>query len=108
MHSPEHNPPISRRSFLADTGMGVTGMALSSILFQDGVARTASPVTDPHFGAKAKSVIWIFFIGGLSHVESFDPKPALNKYAGKSIEDTPFADAVLNKDKINKDRKSVV
>ena len=36
-------------------------------------------------------MIWIFLCGGLSHVESFDVKPALNKYAGKSIEETPFA-----------------
>ena len=43
----------------------------------------------PHFAPKAKSVIWLFMIGGVSHVESFDPKPLLNKYAGKSIAETP-------------------
>ena len=36
-------------------------------------------------------------IGGTSHVESFDPKPALNRYAGKTIAETPFADALKNK-----------
>ena len=92
-----------RRTFLANTGMGVTGMALSAMLFKDGVAQAASrqPDIGPHFEPRAKSVIWIFLIGGLSHLESFDPKPALNKYAGKSIDETPFADSVLNKDKIN-------
>src|SRR5207247_1594073 len=60
---------------------------------------SASPDGKPHFPAKAKSVICIFLCGGVSHVESFDPKPALIKYAGKSIEDTPFKDA-LNPEKL--------
>ncbi len=90
----------NRRTFLGDTGMGLTGLALSSMLFKDGVAQAASDPRE-HFEAKAKSVIWIFFIGGLSHLESFDPKPALNKYAGKSIDETPFAEDVLDKSKIN-------
>lgn len=84
----------SRRSFLTDTGMGVTGMALSAMLFKDGQARGA-PVDlrkQPLHEAKAKSVIWIFLVGGASHLESFDPKPMLNKYAGKSIDETPFKD----------------
>lgn len=42
-----------------------------------------------HFPAKAKHVIWIFLQGGLSHLESFDPKPELNKWAGKTIAETP-------------------
>ncbi|MGK0198793.1 MAG: hypothetical protein ACI91J_002072, partial [Yoonia sp.] len=95
------NPPLSRRTFLADTGMGMTGMALSSMLFKDGVARAATPNLGQHYEPRAKSVIWIFLIGGLSHLESFDPKSALNKYAGKSMEDTPFGKSILNKDKIN-------
>jgi len=92
---------MNRRRFLTDTGMGVTGMALSSLLFQDGALASTSS-QQPHFPPKAKSVIWIFFIGGLSHLESFDPKPALNEYAGKSIDETPYAEAVLNSDAINK------
>jgi hypothetical protein len=39
-------------------------------------------------------VIWIFLCGGVSHVESFDVKPELNKYAGKSIGDTPYAEVL--------------
>src|SRR3954467_4199364 len=87
---------VTRRSFLADTGMGFTGLALGAMLFRDGVARAeANPRPDgkPHLAPKAKSVIWIFLCGGVSHVESFDVKPELNKYAGKSIEDTPYKDA---------------
>src|SRR3989475_6016100 len=85
---------ISRRSFLADTGMGFTGLALGAMLFRDGVARGEQPGGQPHFKPRAKSVIWIFLCGGVSHVESFDPKPELTKYAGKTIEATPYKDVV--------------
>src|ERR1043165_2027619 len=94
---------ITRRSFLTDTGMGFTGLALGSLLFRDGVAQAqAAPgIKGPHFQPKAKSCIWIFLCGGVSHLESFDVKPELNKYAGKSIEDTPYKDA-LDPAKVNK------
>jgi hypothetical protein len=49
--------------------------------------------------AKARSVIWIFLCGGVSHVEGFDVKPALNKYAGKTIDDTPYR-GVVNPDRL--------
>jgi len=98
---------LSRRSFLADTGMGFTGLALSALLHKDGIARAESPGAsasgskgEPHFTPKAKRVIWIFLCGGVSHVESFDPKPELNKYAGKTIEQTPYKD-VFNPAKLN-------
>ena len=88
---------MSRRSFLADTGMGFTGLALGAMLFRDGIQARAEgdtftpPTGKPHFLPKAKSVIWIFLCGGVSHVESFDVKPELNRFAGKSISDTPYA-----------------
>src|SRR6266567_1546256 len=88
---------VTRRSFLSDTGMGFTGLALGAMLFRDGVARAEeqpAPDGKPHFPPRAKSVIWIFLCGGVSHVESFDPKPALNLYAGKSIEATPYKDVL--------------
>ncbi|OWK38255.1 DUF1501 domain-containing protein [Fimbriiglobus ruber] len=79
---------VTRRSFLADTGLGFTGLALGAMLFQDGVATAADPKvgteSGPHHPAKAKNVIWIFLCGGVSHLESWDPKPELNEYAGKS------------------------
>jgi len=75
----------TRRSFLSDTGLGFTGLALGSML-----------QGKPHFQPKAKSVIWLFMIGGASQMESFDPKPELNKYAGKTIEETPFKDTLSN------------
>ncbi|HET6573781.1 MAG TPA: DUF1501 domain-containing protein [Fimbriiglobus sp.] len=89
-----HNcPGVTRRSFLADTGMGFTGLALGAMLFKDGVARAADnppPDGKPHFPPKAKSVIWIFMCGGVSHIESFDVKPELTKYDGKTIDETPY------------------
>src|SRR3984957_17803787 len=92
-------PGVTRRSFLADTGMGFTGLALGAMLFRDGIAQADAPNSKPdgkpHFTPKAKSLIWIFLCGGGSHVESFDPKPELNKYAGKTIDQTPYKD-VLN------------
>jgi hypothetical protein len=90
----------TRRAFLADLGMGFTGLALGAMLARDGVARAAEPGSwappngKPHFPPKAKSVIWLFMVGGASHVESFDPKPALNQYAGKTIAETPFKAAL--------------
>jgi len=51
----------------------------------------SGPDGRPHFQPKAKSVIWLFMNGGVSHMESFDPKPMLTKYAGKTIAETPFA-----------------
>ncbi|HEV8542980.1 MAG TPA: DUF1501 domain-containing protein [Verrucomicrobiae bacterium] len=99
----------TRRSFLADTGMGFTGLALSAMLFRDGASKVFGveepawrpPDGRPHFTPRAKAVIWIFLCGGVSHVESFDVKPELNKYAGKSIQDTPYKDA-LDPAKVNK------
>ncbi|MBM3457197.1 MAG: DUF1501 domain-containing protein [Armatimonadetes bacterium] len=94
-------PGISRRSFLADTGMGFTGLALGAMLFRDGAAQAAGlPSGLPERTPRAKSVIWIFLCGGVSHVESFDIKPELTKYAGKSIEDTPYRD-VLDPKKVD-------
>ena len=90
---PKSCPGVTRRSFLADTGMGFTGLALSAMLFRDAraAAPAAAPSGLPHFAPRAKSVIWIFLCGGVSHLESFDVKPELNKYAGKSIAETPYA-----------------
>jgi hypothetical protein len=96
-------PGITRRSFLVDTGMGFTGLALGAMLFRDGVARAEPGHVPPdgraQFPPKAKAVIWIFLCGGVSHVESFDPKPALDKFAGKTIDETPYKD-VLASDKL--------
>jgi len=76
--------------------MGFTGLALGAMLQQEASARGMN-VRGAHFPAKAKSVIWFFMIGGASHLETFDRKPALEKYAGKSINETPYSDVLKSK-----------
>ena len=91
---------LHRRTFLADVGMGLTGLALGSMLQRDGIVRAETAAAGAelprvlHFAPKAKSVIWMFMVGGTSQMESFDPKPALNQYAGKTIAETPYAAAL--------------
>ena len=93
----------SRRTFLSDLGMGFTGLALGAMLSNDGVTaaeelpigqREIPPNGDPHFAPRTKSVIWIFLSGGYSHLETFDPKPALNQYAGMTFDKTPFENPI--------------
>lgn len=87
--------PSPRRTFLADMGMGFTGLALGAMLQREARAvesTWAPPTGEPHRIPKAKSVIWLFMNGGVSQMESFDPKPMLTRYAGKTIAETPFAD----------------
>jgi hypothetical protein len=102
---------IPRRTFLFNMSTGVAGLALASLLQQDGFAAPAEewtpPDGKPHFPPKAKSVIWLFMRGGFSHLETFDPKPALNKYAGKTIASTPFK-SVQDPEKLKKVRVVVV
>src|SRR5262249_58277893 len=67
---------ISRRVFLADFGMGFTGLALGAMLYRDGVARGDSaawraPDRKPLFPSRAKSGIWIFLSGGYIHIHPF-------------------------------------
>ncbi|MCH9723553.1 MAG: DUF1501 domain-containing protein [Planctomycetes bacterium] len=88
---------VNRRSFLSDCGKGLTGIALADMLSRDGVSRNTLSAAEPHLPSglphiapKAKSVIWYFMMGGTSHMESFDPKPALNKYSGLTIGDSEF------------------
>src|SRR5262249_50890746 len=85
---------INRRAFLADAGMGFTGLALGALLFRDGIARAQGADTPPQL-RPAPSVIWLFMLGGVSHLESFDPKPALDRYAGKTIDESPYKQAVV-------------
>lgn len=104
---------IHRRAFLSDLGMGFTGMALGAMLARDGVVRAEAPLDwqppdgQAHFTPKVKSVVWLFMNGGVSHMESFDPKPELTKYAGKSIGETPFKD-VQNPEKLKLARVTVI
>src|SRR5215471_12978271 len=79
----------SRREFFTRAGSGLAGIALASMLQQEG--RTASLPADPlapkqpHHTPKAKSVIWLFMEGGPSHLDTFDPKPKLNELNGQPM-----------------------
>ena len=88
---------ISRRTIL-QSALGFGTLAAGGIMAAE---QHVLPDGEPHFPPKAKRVIWLFMRGGVSHMESFDPKPALNKYAGKSIGETPYKD-VLNPSRIRK------
>ena len=80
---------LSRRSLLQQCGMGLPATALAQILAGEQSASAA--ITNPlsakpaPFPAKAKRVIHLFMNGGPSHVDTFDPKPMLTKYAGKEL-----------------------
>ena len=85
----------SRRDFLARCGMGMGALTLPSLLSQDGYltspAQAATASTNPmlprrpHFAPRAKRVIHLFMNGGPSHLDTFDHKPALAKYAGQLL-----------------------
>ncbi len=90
---PHREWTTSRRDFLERAGLGFGGLALATLLAEE-EARAESPKIDPlhpvaprpsHFGAKADSVIFLFMEGGPSHIDLFDPKPELEKYAGKPL-----------------------
>lgn len=78
---------INRRQCILNSALGFSALALNGISASE---KHRKPDGKPHFAPKAKRVIWLFMRGGVSHMESFDPKPALNKYAGKSISETPY------------------
>jgi hypothetical protein len=103
---------MHRRHFLNQSALGFGALALHAMLHQEGFGKEtpgewAPPTGVPHFAPKAKSVIWMFMRGGVSHMESFDPKPALTQYAGISIPDSPFSD-VQDPEKLKKVRVVVV
>jgi hypothetical protein len=76
----------NRREFLFESCGGLAGLALASLLQADQPQCGTTPaVKKPHFAPRAKSVISLFMSGGVSHVDTFDPKPALKKYAGQPL-----------------------
>ena len=72
---------------LQRVGMGFGSMALGSVLQQQAGAATLDPMAlrRPHFEPKAKRVVHFFMNGGPSQVDTFDPKPLLDKYDGKQL-----------------------
>jgi hypothetical protein len=79
---------LSRRHFLWQSGGGLGAIALAWILDREaraGGRETAGPARRPHFAPKANRVVQIFCAGGVSHVDTFDHKPALAKFHGQEL-----------------------
>lgn len=78
----------SRREFLSTAGGGAGLLALAWLLSSENRCQGNSPSltsSQTHFTPRAKRVIWLFMHGGPSHVDLFDPKPDLMKYAGQPL-----------------------
>lgn len=81
-------PPLSRREMLSASANGFGMLALSGLFGQTarGASSNAADAPGPHFAPRAKNVIFCFMDGGVSHVDSFDPKPALEKIDGQAAD----------------------
>ena len=91
------NPLLNRRQFLSNTGQGLGGIALASLLAQEGALAKENPIRpkidptkpfaarDGHFPAKANKVLVIFCSGACSHLDTFDFKPELLKRHGQPM-----------------------
>ena len=82
--------PLTRREMLMRCGMGMAGLGYAVTTGAEALAATEGYVNPmlprgPQFPAKAKHVIHLFLNGGPSHVDTFDPKPLLEKFAGKNL-----------------------
>ena len=106
-HDPQLHPDpafgLNRRELLARCGMGFGLIGLAGVLADDGsplgnsAARAGSPSSShesslgplapkpPHFPGKARQVVHLFMNGGPSHVDTFDPKPMLARFHGKTL-----------------------
>jgi hypothetical protein len=111
---PMNTTRTDRRGFLEQT---IGGLSVATLAAGNLAAGSSASVASeggstirpqvPHFQPKAKSVIWLFMRGGVSHMESFDPKPLLNKLQGKTIDETEFAN-VQDPERLKKVRVVVV
>src|SRR3954452_15962486 len=94
---------LTRRDLLRKSGMGFGALALSALLAEEAEARapgqgaggtghgvrtrTPNPLAPraPHFPPRAKAVIFLYRVGGPSHIETFDPKPELDRLDGQQM-----------------------
>lgn len=83
------DPCFTRRDFLSRCGLGMGALGLAPLLQETGAFAAESPLhaREPHFPATAKRVIHIFPAGGPSQVDTFDPKPMLEKYHSRPVEE---------------------
>ncbi|MDB5384611.1 MAG: hypothetical protein JWM11_257, partial [Planctomycetaceae bacterium] len=86
-----HSCQLSRRQWLSQSACGFGSIALAGMLASDVSAAETAPNSGPlvakvpQFPAKAKRVVFLFMHGGVSHVDSFDPKPKLTELNGKPL-----------------------
>lgn len=80
MHS-----PVSRRQFLSQASLGFGAAALSGLMQEQAAQAALTHHRAMRFQPRARSVIFLYMSGGVSHVDSFDPKPLLEKYAGQPM-----------------------
>lgn len=92
MHPADEHRLRLRRDFLTSFASGCGGLALTSLLQQDGLLASETPdphnplaPKPPHFAPKAKNCIFIFLNGAPSQLDLFDPKPKLNELHGKPM-----------------------
>src|SRR5438128_8205632 len=91
MHHPANLADLflTRRQLLQRCGMGLGSLALAGLLERETQAGPVSvnPLAPrrPHFAPKARRVVHLFMNGGPSQVDTFDPKPMLDKYHGKPM-----------------------
>lgn len=87
--SREYFENVTRRQFLFGSSSGIASLALGSMLLPTQQGRGEESADGSlglhHFAPTAKRVICLFQSGGVSHVDLFDDKPMLHKYAGKEI-----------------------
>jgi hypothetical protein len=78
---------LTRRALLGHSARGLGAVALASLLHGRAAAseKWRGVITRPHFPPKAKRVIWLYMAGGMSHLETFDPKPKLAEMHGKPM-----------------------
>ena len=87
-------PLHTRREMLRTIGGGFGSLGLLGVLAQEversARADAANPLAPkpPQFKPKAKRVIFLFMNGGPSHIDTFDPKPALSKHSGQTPPDS--------------------
>ncbi len=102
LHGGRKKQFMSRRDFLFEAGEGISGIALAAMMAQEGLlaadpdtgvsaCESSGDIQSPlaarnsHFEPRAKSVISLFMSGGVSHIDTFDPKPMLTKYHGQPL-----------------------
>ncbi len=84
---PSEHLRLTRRALLGHSARGLGAVALASLLHGRASAseKWRGVITQPHFPPKAKRVIWLYMAGGMSHLETFDPKPKLAEMHGQPM-----------------------